>query len=271
MEELNKNQIVLLTLLVSFVTSIATGIVTVTLLQQAPATVTQTINRVVERTIETVVPGETKTETVIKEVPVIVTEEQLIVDVINAASPSVLRIAGRDGTTIGSGFIVSGSGLIASASKLFPALRPSNDEQYQIFLDRGRKGMARVLASEAGRGVVLLQLDLASIRDDKDNPIPSAQLVKLELADAEALPGQTVVAIGVPDSGPITVSGGLVSGLFTDPTTGIATINTGAANPANFGGPLLNIRGKVIGISNEQGVALTSQMINVTLTDVTAS
>ena len=85
-DKLNKNQIVLLTLLVSFVTSIATGIVTVTLIDQAPVGVTQTVNRVVERTIERVVPGETKTTTVIKEVPILITEEQLIADLVQSAS-----------------------------------------------------------------------------------------------------------------------------------------------------------------------------------------
>lgn len=51
MEELNKQQLILLALLVSFVTSIATGIVVVALLQGAPGEVKQTIDRVIERTI----------------------------------------------------------------------------------------------------------------------------------------------------------------------------------------------------------------------------
>ena len=56
MEHLTKAQIVLLTLFVSFVSSMATGIVVVTLMQQAPEPVLQSITRVVEKTIEKVVP-----------------------------------------------------------------------------------------------------------------------------------------------------------------------------------------------------------------------
>src|SRR3989344_9560589 len=125
MEELNKNQIVLLTLLVSFVTSIATGIVTVTLMESAPAQVTQTINRVVERTIEKAVPGETKVTTVVKEVPVVVTEEKLIVDVINNTSSGAVRIASADGkTNLATGFIVSKSGLVVTTVALLTPPTP---------------------------------------------------------------------------------------------------------------------------------------------------
>ena len=57
MEELTKSQIVLLTLLVSFVTSIATGIVTVALIDQAPPGVTQTVSHIIRETVQSAVPA----------------------------------------------------------------------------------------------------------------------------------------------------------------------------------------------------------------------
>ena len=94
MENLTKQQIVLLTLLVSFVTSIATGIVTVSLLDQAPPGVTQTINRVVERTIERVVqaPPEKQAAAVIQKETVVVREDDETIKAIEQNSQSIVRI-----------------------------------------------------------------------------------------------------------------------------------------------------------------------------------
>lgn len=53
-EELSKSQLILLMLLVNFVTSVATGVLTVSLLDQAPPVVSKTINQIVDHTIQTV-------------------------------------------------------------------------------------------------------------------------------------------------------------------------------------------------------------------------
>ncbi|MBI4114589.1 MAG: hypothetical protein HY445_01975, partial [Candidatus Niyogibacteria bacterium] len=49
MEDLTKGQLILLVLLVSFVTSVVTGIVTITLVDQAPSPLRETIHKVVEQ------------------------------------------------------------------------------------------------------------------------------------------------------------------------------------------------------------------------------
>ena len=88
-EELSKSQIILLTLLVSFITSIATGIVTVSLMDQAPPIIAQTVNRVIERTVETVVPkGQTASTVVTQEKTVIVKETDLISQAVKKVPPS---------------------------------------------------------------------------------------------------------------------------------------------------------------------------------------
>lgn len=67
-KELNKTQLILLSLLLTFVVSIATGIVTVSLMQQAPKSVPQTINNVIQRTIEKVTTVEVPAESGISNV-----------------------------------------------------------------------------------------------------------------------------------------------------------------------------------------------------------
>ncbi|OGI95070.1 hypothetical protein A2917_01680 [Candidatus Nomurabacteria bacterium RIFCSPLOWO2_01_FULL_42_17] len=116
-KDLNKPQLILLAVLLSFVTSIATGITTVTLMQQAPASFTAPVNRVIQQTIEKIqqVEGKTITQTVI------VKEEDLVVDAIAKNKSAVFSITKEsqdlEGKTIeisaGFGFAVSDSVIVA--------------------------------------------------------------------------------------------------------------------------------------------------------------
>src|SRR3990167_6291825 len=108
-KDLNKSQLILLAILLSFITSIATGITTVTLLEQAPPTVTTPINRIVRETVEKIeqVQGKTVKETVV------IKEEDLVVDAIEKNRPSVFLLsltAAGDAQTIGRGFAVREDG-----------------------------------------------------------------------------------------------------------------------------------------------------------------
>ncbi len=116
MEYLNKSQIILLALFVSFVSSMATGIVVVTLMQQAPEPVFQTITNVIEKTIEKTIE---KIVPTIVEKPgqiIVIKDEDLMIAAIERNSKSVVAfsIAGEDGEirSAGVGVIVSADGLV---------------------------------------------------------------------------------------------------------------------------------------------------------------
>jgi hypothetical protein len=94
MEELNKSQIVLLTLLVSFVTSLATGIVTVSLMEQGTTPVTNTVNKIVERTKEIVVrvPETPETVVITETETVLVNQSDLVVSAVSKNKNSSIII-----------------------------------------------------------------------------------------------------------------------------------------------------------------------------------
>lgn len=117
-ESLTKSQLVLLMLLVSFVTSIATGITTVTLMDQAPPAITQTINRIVEHTVERVVPQTQPAAAAqaVKET-VVVREPASISGVVADVTPSVVRITmGEGGTPIAVGFALTESRIVTDSA-----------------------------------------------------------------------------------------------------------------------------------------------------------
>jgi len=116
-EHLSKSQIVLLTLLVSFVTSIATGIVTVSLMEQAPPSISQNVNRIIERTVEKVAPGSQAASVITQEKTVVIKESQLISKAVELVKPSVVRVYSSSSDVplfLGFGVVIDSSGTVAS-------------------------------------------------------------------------------------------------------------------------------------------------------------
>ncbi len=101
---------------------------------------------------------------------------------------------------------------------------------------------------------------------------------ELELGDSDDIQvGERVIAIGNPLGLEFSVSQGIVSGVHRRGPNGLyAYIQTDAAlNPGNSGGPLINNRGKVIGINNFKvgsaeglGFALESEFIKEIINDI---
>ncbi|MDO8510203.1 MAG: trypsin-like peptidase domain-containing protein [bacterium] len=245
MDNLNKHQIILLTLLVSFITSIATGIVTVTLLDQAPPGVTQTINRVVEKTIEKVIPVDTGK--VIREVTtVVVNEEERTLDAVEKNAKSIVRINATLGTGEEAQYFTSIGVIVDSAGFILtdPALVVTG-AIYEGTLPDGKKyKLEKVKDSDA--------LQIIKEKDSKETFVP----VTLGNSDTLRL-GQSVIALGGRERS--TVGIGNVTELITkeqkkeketDPTSlYLAGIETNVTLKEDLaGGPLLNLSGELVAI-----------------------
>ena len=137
LEHLTKHQIVLLTLLISFVTSIATGIVTVALMNQAPPEISRTINQIVERTVQTVASPVQQAAVASSEKTVVVKEDDLTSQSIASVQKSIVRIvaASDPDTLVARGVIVAKDGtaltdraaLLASGASAFKAILPGGE------------------------------------------------------------------------------------------------------------------------------------------------
>ncbi len=148
MEHLTKQQIVLLTLFVSFVTSIATGIVAVSLMNQAPVGVTQTINRVVERTIEKVVSVNNATTSQNSNTAAVVNVQDTIAQTVEKVSESIVRLKSRSGNgeNLGLGLILSKEGVIVT-DKASIASSTTPSDIVAVFSD-GKEFPVQVLQSQ---------------------------------------------------------------------------------------------------------------------------
>lgn len=243
-EHLNKTQIVLLTLLVSFVTSIATGIATVSLIEKAPTDVTRIISRIVEQPIETILPGEKEVITQ----TVVVQESDLIAQAIAAVRPSVVRIyqnGSSDPVFLAYGIIVDAQGTI-----LTDATTVKEKKRYAVTLNDGTQ--VAVNAGAASGGFVSLTPDFEpGATVPVFSPATQASFSNLTL-------GQTVVALGN-SNGSFSVSPGIISEIVlpasnTDTRGFVRTTVT--SNNIVSGSPLMTVEGALVGVSYQTETGL---------------
>lgn len=245
MQDLNKTQIVLLTLLISFVTSIATGIMTVSLLQEAPLEVTRNINRIVEKTIETVTPATILAPQQKETTTVVVKEEDLIIDSINKNIKSITRIKERDGNSVvtfyGIGLVVSKDGLIGTDRK------PINSTSaYNAVMSDGTE-------FELVPQGVDKQTNFILFKARQPEKI-SYSFVPAQLGVSEPKLGQTMISLEGETENLVSV--GRVSsleikesGTGTSTTKYLASIGTDiVSKDSTVGGPLFNLSGDVVGV-----------------------
>ncbi len=242
-ERLTKSQIVLLTLLVSFVTSIATGIVTVSLMQQAPPSVAQTVNRIIENTIETVATttrSQSAAAASVQQKTVIVNEADLISQSVKQVSPSVVQIYSADTQQpqfLGLGLIMNASGTVAAD------IASINDRaDATVVLQNGTKVRSFVTSRDTSSGLLYLT---PATTTPSTGPFTAATRATtgLELGDV-------VVAIGGQDN--VQIAQGIVTQVIpADPGSGtpetIATdIGQSSIEP---GSVIIDTNGNVVGIS----------------------
>lgn len=239
-EELTTSQIILLALLVSFVTSIATGIVTVSLLAQAPPVVTQTVNRIVEHTVETVVPQESGGTQVVKETTVVVKEDDLITDSVSKSLGKTGRVfAGTSTSTPVAALAtqISGNILITDSNFVDREHLVARGNSFDVFVVSQR-------FPDVGIAVLVPKATSTTLGE----PFRVADIATLKL-------GQTVIALVSVASERVAIGALSARFPFIDVavdqknSVSVKAVDTNIADTLVPGTPLINIYGDLLGIS----------------------
>ncbi len=245
LEDLSKSQLLLLTVLVNFVTSIAVGVLTVSLLDQAPPTITQTVNRIVDHTVETI-----SSSTPIQIIPsqpstVVIHDEDLQTAAIAANVARTVSIYSKSTSTppVAIGTYLPKARAVATATGT-----DLPKEALIVFPD----GTA-VPASLSRAGATISIYGFSDIAKLPKVPVP------LLVLKSDLKQGQTVLAIG---SG-----GSAITGIVSKVDDTIHTSLTGV----QIGSAAVNSSGNIIGIAlDSTGIFAPTEKIN-TLLSATSS
>jgi putative serine protease PepD len=163
-----------------------------------------------------------------------------------AAGPGVVSV--QAGAASGTGFVVGANGTIVTNAHVVAGAETARVR----FDDGSRQATAEVLGTDPSSDLAVLRVD----------PSEAGGLTVLRLADSDAVAvGDPVVAIGHPFGLDRTVTAGIVSGIGRQiqAPNGFSideVIQTDAPiNPGNSGGPLLDARGRVIGVNSQIATA----------------
>ncbi len=136
---------------------------------------------------------------------------------------------------VGSGFIVSQDGYVLTNTHVVE----DASEVYVKLTDK-REFKAKVIGSDRRTDVAVLKIE-------------GTKLPKIAIGDSDKIKaGEWVIAIGSPFNLDNTVTSGIISSKARDTGDYLPLIQTDVAvNPGNSGGPLINMRGEVIGINSQ--------------------
>ncbi len=160
-------------------------------------------------------------------------EERSFIEVYEKTLPSIVAIeADIDrGTSGGTGCIITKSGVILTSSHVI-----EHAKNIQVTTHSGKNYTAKVLA------VLRNKNDLALIKIDTKEDLPLAKFGNSN----DVKVGQRVLTIGCPFGFKDTLTTGIISRIDKERNK----IQTDAAiNPGCSGGPLLNLKGEIIGIN----------------------
>jgi serine protease Do len=170
-------------------------------------------------------------------------EERALKAAVDRVAPGVVRIetlgaagAGEDESSASgptSGLIVSEDGFLVTTALGF-SHKPAS---ILVTLADGRRVAARLVATDHSRMLAILKIDAG------DKKLPVARAVPT----GEMRVGQWAVAVGRTfDAAKVNASVGILSAV--DRAWGKAVQTDAKVSPANYGGPLVDIRGRVLGI-----------------------
>jgi serine protease Do len=136
---------------------------------------------------------------------------------------------------VGSGFVISDDGYVLTNAHVVEGA-----EDVVVTLTDRREFKAKVLGSDARSDVALLKVE-------------ARNLPSVRIGDSSKIRvGEWVIAIGSPFNLENTVTAGIISAKARDTGEYLPLIQSDVAvNPGNSGGPLINMRGEVIGINSQ--------------------